>query len=151
MGGSSTTTATPNIPPELAKLYGQVTELAGAGMPQAKSLLTGALGGGQTPEFQRFQGKQFLPYALAQQRAEQAVMRATPRGGAQVQALAEMNRDIGVQRASAEVQHIQHLMDLYFSLLGGFNPAQAIGRTQTTDEPFVFGLDLGPIKTSIPL
>ncbi len=151
MGGSTETTSKVVVPDQVQDIYDIELKLLEQGTPDATNQVLGALKGGTSDEYQKFVKNLYGGYEREAGRAEDIINRQTPRGGAQTQAIAEVARDIALQRATNETDLLQQFLNIYYGMLTGFNPQQTLGRTQGTNEPFLLGISAGPINASIPI
>jgi hypothetical protein len=158
-GTKSTGTSTPQVPPEMRHLYGQVTDVAGSNIDAFKSLLSRVMAGDRSaiaPYAAPAAAAYTAPMASQLQNVLAMIQRQVPRGGSQDAAMASAMRqggmDIGqaygkVAQQDVESQNamMQKVLAMYSSIFGGFNPAAQIGGKQVTESPARFGLPFADV------
>jgi hypothetical protein len=159
-GGEKTKgSTTPDVPPELRALYGQITDVAGSNVPAYKALISQVLAGNRNavdPFTAPSVSAYTAPMASQMQNAVAAIRRATARGGGQDQAVANALRQggmqigeaqgrVGQQDIQAKNAMMQKVLELYSSLFGGFNPAATIAQKQETGTGARLGLPFADV------
>ena len=125
-GDKTKGSTTPNIPPELRQLYGQITDVASSNVPAFKGLLSAGVSGDRSvvtpytapladtytpvtgtatklaPSYQRAAPAAIAPYYVQLSQAMDALKRRTPMGGGQAAGLAQLLQQTGANIGSAQ-------------------------------------------------